>query len=430
MLELPELILLTLLYILSLSAVLYLLQQDVKQQGFSFHLLFSLVYLSVFYLGFPLSMGLMYGFHISLPPFAVLCQTLLTATGFYLLYYWVYQGKFYPRLLPEKREKNTPQLTAKITMWILLAVSLGAMVVFYGLNGLLLFKLTAYNQIFSAQVSAVALKRFFYFCLPALLIFYFLQPSKRRWWQFLCLGVAFGVLSYLVIGGTRANLALAVALFVLIGIAQGYISMFALVMLAILGIFAMFLLAMWRYGLVFNDEQTLFRFLHLTRDTFSPWENLATILNTKNIEYQGLMPIIRDFYVYIPKALWADRPDLVLNTANYFTWDIKHYYAGLAISPTLIGSFYIMGSYPMILVGAVGSALVVKGFDGFYRWAKDDESAVLKAYCFSHIFTLTVLVREGFDAFVSRFVFLTIGWGVAYGLAKGIVKWKKSSFEK
>ena len=90
---------------------------------------------------------------------------------------------------------------------------------------------------------------------------------------------------------------------------------------------------------------------------------MSRLLAYDKIEYQGLMPIIRDFYVYIPKTVWAERPDLIVNTANYYTWEVLNYYAGLAISPTLIGSFYIMGGFPLICLGAVICGLIIKGFD-------------------------------------------------------------------
>ncbi len=32
--------------------------------------------------------------------------------------------------------------------------------------------------------------------------------------------------------------------------------------------------------------------------------------------------MIRDFYVFIPSWMWHGRPTMVLNTANYFTWEV------------------------------------------------------------------------------------------------------------
>ncbi|HBO38732.1 MAG TPA: O-antigen assembly polymerase, partial [Pasteurellaceae bacterium] len=308
---------------------------------------------------------------------------------------------------------------------LLLLIAGISMLIFFVMNGLLLFKLEAYNQIFSAQVKGVWLKRFFYFFIPALLIMYFVTPTKKNWWLFLFCGLTLGILSYLLVGGTRANIALVIALFVFVGIAQGYISIPTLLGVGVAGILAMFVLAMKRYNLDLADSNVIYYFLQLTRDTFSPWENLSQLLAYEDLEFQGMMPIIRDFYVYIPRALWENRPDLVVNTANYFTWDILNYYAGLAISPTLIGSYYIMGGIPFIVLGAIITGLIIKGFDALYFYAVKlpyiSRSAVWKVYCFANIFTITVLIREGIDAFISRFVLFNLVFFTCYIGARLIV---------
>lgn len=45
------------------------------------------------------------------------------------------------------------------------------------------------------------------------------------------------------------------------------------------------------------------------------------------------------------KTVWAERPDLIVNTAIYYTWEVLNYYVGLAISPTLIGSFILWADF-------------------------------------------------------------------------------------
>lgn len=50
----------------------------------------------------------------------------------------------------------------------------------------------------------------------------------------------------------------------------------------------MFWLALKRYGMSVSGDEAFYTFLYLTRDTFSPWENLALLLqNYYNIEFQG-----------------------------------------------------------------------------------------------------------------------------------------------
>lgn len=435
MLSLTQLSALVLLYTFSLVLIGYLAYQSFKQVRFSFHLLFTLIYLLTFYLGFPFSMLLAFGFNVQPLPFETLFIALLSALVFYIVYYVCYKVRLSPLVANSPRQPTALLAIAHarqnsssegiLSALLLLLVALGTIGAFFSLNGFLLFKLDSYSQIFS-HGSGTALKRFFYFFLPALLIFYFLKPTKLNWVLFLLFGVGFGVLTYLLVGGTRANIALAVAIFFFIGISKQYISIMTLAIAGAVAIVAMFGLALARYGLDVSGSEAFYTFLYLTRDTFSPWENLALLFSHySQIEFQGLAPIVRDFYVFIPKGLWENRPDLVVNSANYFTWEVLNYYAGLAISPTLLGSFLIMGGIPFMLLGAIVCGWLLKGMDFLYQHGKQtahrSHSALIQAYCFANIFNLIVLVREGMDAFVSRWVFFSLIFVTAVLISKLVV---------
>ncbi|EQA02819.1 wzyE family protein [Glaesserella parasuis SW114] len=393
--------------------LVWIIQRDYRQQGFSFHLLFSGIYLITFFGGFPFSMTMAELFEYRLPAVSMLWNVLAIALGSYLIYYVSYlyigRNKQIPRYAVEVKS------LANLTAWILMMIAILSLLGFMLLNqGLLLFKLEKYSHIFSAQVSGVALKRFFYFFLPALLIWFFLKPTKESWWLFLVAGMTFGVLSYLAVGGTRANLALAFVMFMLLGYLRRFLSFKWLVRAGLLTVIAMFLLALWRYRLNVQGSEAFYTFLYLTRDTFSPWENVAKIMDAE-IEFQGLMPIVRDFYVYIPQSLWEERPDIVWNTANYFTKSVLGNFSGLAMSPTLLGSFYIMGGMPMIAIGMAVVGGLIRIFDNFFAYGKN--SAVIQSYCLANLFNLIVLIREGIDAFISRFCFFSVIFVFAYIVA-------------
>lgn len=107
----------------------------------------------------------------------------------------------------------------------------------------------------------------------------------------------------MIVGGTRANIIIAFAIFLFIGIIRGWISLWMLAAAGVLGIVGMFWLALKRYGMNVSGDEAFYTFLYLTRDTFSPWENLALLLqNYDNIDFRGLAPIVRDFYVFIPSG--------------------------------------------------------------------------------------------------------------------------------
>jgi antigen polymerase len=208
-----------------------------------------------------------------------------------------------------------------------------------------------------------------------------------------------------------------------IGITRGWITLWMLVGAGVMAIGGMFWLALRRYNLDVVGDEAFYTFLYLTRDTFSPWENLALLLqNYDKIDFQGLAPIWRDFYVFIPGWLWPGRPSVILNSANYFTWEVLNNHSGLAISPTLLGSLLVMGGVWFIPVGAVAVGWLMKGFDNLYLYGRDTSNrysgAILQSFCFGAVFNMIVLAREGLDAFGSRVVFFCLIFAACMGLAK------------
>ena len=415
---------LTLVYFISLGFILLLTYQEFRRVRFNFNVFFSMLYLLTFYFGFPLTCLLVFQFDVAVVPVDALLHALLAATSLYAIYYVTYKVRLRKASSEPSRPLFTMNRVETNLTWILLAlIAIVTVGIFFLQNGFLLFKLKTYSQIFSSQVSGVALKRFFYFFIPAMLVVYFLKPTQQRWLFFLCATVGFGILTYVIVGGTRANIIIAFALFLFIGIVRGWITLWMLIAAGVMSIVGMFWLALKRYGLDVSGAEAFYTFLYLTRDTFSPWENLALLLNNYDkIEFQGLAPIIRDFYVFIPSWVWPQRPDVVLNSANYFTWEVLNYHAGLAISPTLIGSLVVMGGVVFIPLGAVVVGLIIKWFDWLYQQGLNEhnryKSAILQAFCFGAIFNMIVLAREGVDSFVSRVVFFCLVFGACLIAAK------------
>lgn len=398
---------------------------EFRRVRFNFNVFFSMLFLLTFFFGFPLSMTLVFRFDVGIAPPEILLQALLSAACFYAIYYVAYKTRLRAaRAQKARRPLFTMNRVETHLAWMTLAlIALLSVGVFFAHNGFLLFKLHSYSQIFSSEVSGVALKRFFYFFIPAMLVVYFLRQDSKAWIFFLVSTVAFGLLTYVIVGGTRANIIIAFAIFLFIGIIRGWISLWMLAAAGVLGIVGMFWLALKRYGMNVSGDEAFYTFLYLTRDTFSPWENLALLLqNYDKIDFQGLAPIVRDFYVFIPSWLWHDRPSIVLNTANYFTWEVLDNHSGLAISPTLIGSLLVMGGAWFIPLGAVVVGLIIKWFDWLYQLGNREtnryKAAILHSFCFGAIFNMIVLAREGLDSFVSRVVFFLVVFGLCLLVAK------------
>lgn len=398
---------------------------EFRRVRFNFNVFFSLLFLLTFFFGFPLTCTLVFRFGVGVSPPDVLLQTLLISVCFYAVYYVTYKTRLRPANATVTRRPlfTMNRVETHITWVLLMGLALLTVGTFFLHNGFLLFKLHSYSQIFSNEVSGVALKRFFYFFIPAMLVVYFLKPSFKAWIGFLIATVAFGLLTYAIVGGTRANIIIAFAIFLFIGIIRGWISLWMLVAAGVLGIVGMFWLALKRYGMNVSGDEAFYTFLYLTRDTFSPWENLALLLqNYDKIDFQGLAPMVRDFYVFIPSWLWPSRPSIVLNTANYFTWEVLNNHSGLAISPTLIGSLVVMGGMWFVPLGAVAVGLIIKWFDWLYSLGNQEpnryKAAILHSFCFGAIFNMIVLAREGLDSFGSRVVFFMVIFGFCLLVAK------------
>ena len=411
-------------YLFSLGFVLTLTWREFRRVRFNFHLFFSLLFLLTFYFGFPLTSILVFRFDMAVVPAEYLLQALLAATAFYAIYYVSYKVRLKAATAPPGKPLFNLNRVETHLSWLLMAlVALGTVTIFFLHNGFLLFRLSAYNQIFSSEVSGVALKRFFYFFIPAMLVLYFLRPTQRNWILFLLVTVGFGLLTYALVGGTRANIIIAFALFLFIGITRGWITLWMLVAAGAMAIVGMFWLALRRYNLDVVGDEAFYTFLYLTRDTFSPWENLALLLqHYDKISFQGLAPLWRDFYVFIPGWLWPDRPSMVLNSANYFTWEVLDNHSGLAISPTLIGSLVVMGGVWFIPLGAVAVGMIIKWFDWLYARGRQEsnryKAAILQSFCFGAVFNMIVLAREGLDAFGSRVVFFCVIFAACIVAAK------------
>jgi antigen polymerase len=130
------------------------------------------------------------------------------------VYYVTYKTrlKSVTRTAPRRALFSMNRVETHLTWVMLMAIALVSVGIFFMHNGFLLFKLHSYSQIFSSEVSGVALKRFFYFFIPAMLVVYFLRQDARGWLFFLVSTVAFGLLTYMIVGGTRANIIIAFAI--------------------------------------------------------------------------------------------------------------------------------------------------------------------------------------------------------------------------
>ena len=149
----------------------------------------------------------------------------------------------------------------------------------------------------------MALKRFFYFFIPAMLVIFFLRRTARHGCSSLVSTVAFGIMTYMIVGGTRANIIIAFAIFLFIGIIRGWISLWMLVAAGVFGIVGMFWLALKRYGMNVAGDEAFYTFLYLTRDTFSPGKRHCCCKTTTRLISRGWRRLCAILRLYPELAL-------------------------------------------------------------------------------------------------------------------------------
>ena len=154
---------------------------EFRRVRFNFNVFFSLLFLLTFFFGFPLTSILVFRFDVSVAPPDILLQALLAATCFYAVYYVTYKTRLRSAqaAAPRRALFTMNRVETHLTWVMLMTIALVSVGIFFMHNGFLLFKLHSYSQIFSAEVSGVALKRFFYFFIPAMLVIFCARTAKR-----------------------------------------------------------------------------------------------------------------------------------------------------------------------------------------------------------------------------------------------------------
>lgn len=156
---------------------------EFRRVRFNFNVFFSLLFLLTFFFGFPLTSVLVFRFDVGVAPPEILLQALLSAGCFYAVYYVTYKTRLRKRVadVPRRPLFTMNRVETDLTWVILMGIALVSVGIFFMHNGFLLFRLNSYSQIFSSEVSGVALKRFFYFFIPAMLVVYFLRQDSKAW---------------------------------------------------------------------------------------------------------------------------------------------------------------------------------------------------------------------------------------------------------
>ncbi|CAA2929265.1 Putative ECA polymerase [Arsenophonus endosymbiont of Bemisia tabaci Q2] len=158
---------LSIAYFISLILILaltYRAYREFRRVRFNFNIFFSLLYLLTFYFGFPLTGLLVFQFDVNVVSTNALFNALLSSISFYIVYYIAYKTRLRTGVQQSEQSLFTMNgVETRLTCLLLMLIAIVTVAIFFLQNGFLLFRLQSYRQIFSSEVSSVALKRFFYF---------------------------------------------------------------------------------------------------------------------------------------------------------------------------------------------------------------------------------------------------------------------------
>ena len=345
----------------------------------------------------------------------------LYSSLFYLFYFLTLLS--FPRIANFSLSHNLPKSFLTAVEVTLITVGLGSLLVFFLANGFLFLKNNDYDDLFSTNISMSWMRNFFYFFFPGLIMWFLRRPSKNRLLKFLLMSLIYGAVVFFVVGGSRASIALAVAYSIILGIQFKYVKPKILFWVTPFLFLTMSWLAIIRYSYQPEGIQLAINMFSLLKGTLSPLDNVAAIIEWHILnedKMQNLMPIVRDFYRYIPKWMWLEKTDIIMNSGNYLTFEVLKKNEGLTFSPTIVGSSVIMFGFPGLLIFSCSIAFMIKILDVIYDSSVKSIipstglthplKIIFGTYCISIMFYFISMIRDGIDTFFSRMVFFSFNY--------------------
>ena len=164
--------------------------------------------------------------------------------------------------------------------------------------------------------------------------------------------------------------------------------------------------------------------MHSSKTTFIEYYK-----NTSE-DFQGLSIVFNEFSSLIPRSIWVNKPELVLNAGNFYTQEILHYNAGVTISPTILGSLFLISGHYGIILGSIFLGVMLRWFDKkMYGVARNDREFNLNLYSIFYyyiIFYTFTIAREGIEVFFQRTIMSYIIFIVFIYMSKVIASAMKS----
>lgn len=360
----------------------------------------------------------------------ILFNTLIFTVPFYLITLFVYilTNLFLKRLKIKKlnlfeSSVDTPR-KARLFSYFMLFLSLIS-IVFLAINRGFTLGEVGYGEQLELNAGNGFYLLFLYLYLPAILILAIIQKTQNYkyfliyffWCTF------FGFIVYQFTGGSRNVFLGGLLSLIFLYYIKKIVSLKQIFIFFIGLVFFAAYFAILRYSKYLEGEDLTYYFLLFTMDSLSPIDTLGSIINYKEANNSiGFEYFFVQFYTFIPRFIWEDKPVLLYTNAMHITQYILGESGRVIFSPSIVGTSIAMLGFKFYLLFSVFTGWILLLLDKFIL----AKSTVIKAIGFSVLPLTFFLVRENFEYFLYRFLLTFISVIVVYFFYKFIVILLKS----
>jgi len=297
------------------------------------------------------------------------------------------------------------QSAPALSLFVLATITVSLIFLFGVING---FSVAQHSYVHRYEVSRGwgPVIAFFPAFLPAGALLMSKSKSITQFVLFSLITIFVGFLTYVVLVGYRQILMGSILTTVAVASKKGYLKVWVLPALMVLGIILSVGLSVFRYSYeatspsTFSSTATL---NYLQGDFFPIIAPLHINEELSDYNPPGWSAFANTFLLFIPRYFWPGKPNIMLNPAGYYTQEIIGYSRAVTLSPTILGEALLVGGWLMIplflflagwLVATIDSLLVSTRLSIIYY------NLIAAQYqCF-------FLMREGLSVFLARIFFV------------------------
>ncbi|MDW2175303.1 O-antigen polymerase [Vibrio sp. 1637] len=219
--------------------------------------------------------------------------------------------------------------------------------------------------------------------------------------------IIFGSLVFLITGGSRNIAAGGIVSLAL------YLLYFKRISLKVFGTFSITmmigvtLLAFFRYSNSLSSSEASYLFFLYTLDSFSPINSLYQVIH--KFEYSSDFVLVffdnffTQFYTFIPRAIWADKPILLMTNGKFITTEVLGLNGRFIVSPSVIGTAVVMLGYFYFFIG-VFVGIVLRINDLFIS----SSSPLFKVIGFILLPSVFLLSRENLEFYIYKVIMISV----------------------